>query len=44
MSEKSQVGSFQIEEATIDEMHEAIKSGQINCVEIVKAYIARAKA
>ena len=25
-------------------MHEAIKSGQINCVEIVKAYIARAKA
>ncbi len=44
MSEKSQVGSFQIEEATIDEMHEAIKSGQINCVDIVKAYIARAKA
>ena len=44
MSEKSQVGSFEIEEATIDEMHGAIKSGQINCVEIVKAYIARAKA
>ena len=44
MSEKSQVGSFELEEATIDEMHRAIQSGQINCVEIVKAYIARAKA
>src|SRR5215510_158944 len=35
---------FQIEEATIADMHNAIKSGQTACQAIVRAYIERAKA
>jgi amidase len=36
--------TFQLEEATIDELHEAIKAGHITCVEIVQHYIARTRA
>lgn len=32
---------FRLEEATIGELHQAIKSGQTTCVEIVKQYIDR---
>jgi Asp-tRNA(Asn)/Glu-tRNA(Gln) amidotransferase A subunit family amidase len=35
---------FRLEEATIDELHEAIRAGQITCVEIVRRYIERARA
>jgi Asp-tRNA(Asn)/Glu-tRNA(Gln) amidotransferase A subunit family amidase len=35
---------FRLEEATIDELHEAIRAGQITCVEVVQHYIARARA
>ena len=35
---------FRLEEATIDEMHRAIQAGEITVVEIVKHYIARARA
>src|ERR1041385_6174062 len=35
---------FQLEEATIAEMHEAIRSGQTTLVKIVQAYIDRARA
>jgi len=35
---------FQLEEATIAELHEAIRAGQITCVQVVQRYIARAKA
>jgi amidase len=35
---------FQIEEATIDDIHAAIRSGEATCVDIVEAYIERAKA
>ncbi|HYZ39296.1 MAG TPA: hypothetical protein VE687_01560, partial [Stellaceae bacterium] len=35
---------FVLEEATIDELHAAIKAGQIKCVEIVQRYIERARA
>jgi amidase len=35
---------FRLEEATIEELHEAIKAGQITCVEIVRRYIERARA
>jgi Asp-tRNA(Asn)/Glu-tRNA(Gln) amidotransferase A subunit family amidase len=35
---------FQLEEATIDELHAAIKAGQITVVEIVQRYIARVRA
>ncbi len=35
---------FQLEEATIDELHAAIKAGQITCVEVVQRYIARVRA
>src|SRR5688572_33319931 len=35
---------FQIEEATIAGVHQAIKQGQITCVGLVQAYFNRAKA
>ena len=35
---------FRLEEATIDELHSAIKSGQTTCVEIVQHYIDRVRA
>ena len=35
---------FCLEEATIDEMHRAIRAGEITLVEIVQHYIARARA
>jgi amidase len=35
---------FRLEEATIDELHEAIKSGQVTCVAMVQHYIERARA
>jgi amidase len=35
---------FQLEEATIDEMHAAIRAGEITCVQIVQDYIDRARA
>jgi amidase len=35
---------FHLEEATIDELHEAIKSGQVTCVAVVQHYIERARA
>jgi Asp-tRNA(Asn)/Glu-tRNA(Gln) amidotransferase A subunit family amidase len=37
-------GKFQLEEATIDDIHTAIKEGQITCKGVVQAYIDRAKA
>jgi amidase len=36
--------AFHLEEATIDDVHHAIESGQITCHGLVAAYIARAKA
>src|SRR4051794_940247 len=35
---------FRVEEATIAELHEAIRAGSTSCVEIVKQYIARVRA
>ena len=35
---------FRLEEATIDELHEAIRAGQITCVEIVRRYVERTRA
>ena len=35
---------FQVEEATIDEIHSAIQSGETTCFDIVQAYIERAQA
>jgi amidase len=37
-------GPFRLEEATIDELHEAIKAGRTTCVAIVQHYIERARA
>jgi Asp-tRNA(Asn)/Glu-tRNA(Gln) amidotransferase A subunit family amidase len=41
---KEETGSFVLEEATIDELHAAIRAGRITCVEVVERYLARAKA
>src|SRR5262245_30829418 len=35
---------FRLEEATIEALHTAIRSGQITCVAIVQHYLARARA
>jgi amidase len=35
---------FRVEEATIAELHAAIKAGETNCVQVVEAYLARARA
>ena len=35
---------FVLEEAKIDELHAAIRAGQISCVDVVQHYIARARA
>src|SRR5688572_33279235 len=40
----AQSKGFQIEEATIADIHNAIKSGQTTCRAVVQAYIDRAKA
>lgn len=37
-------GTFHLEEATIDDIHTAIKSGEITCKGLVQSYMARAKA
>src|SRR4051812_46104148 len=36
--------TFQIEEASIDDVHAAIKKGKTPCVDVVQSYIDRAKA
>src|SRR5437762_9191718 len=35
---------FRLEEATIDELHQAIRAGETTCVAVVEHYIARARA
>jgi amidase len=35
---------FRVEEATIDELHKAIKAGQTTCVEVTQQYIERVRA
>ena len=37
-------GTFEVEEATIDDIHEAIQQGNTTCVQVVQAYVDRAKA
>jgi len=34
---------FQLQEATIDDIHAAIRSGEMSCKQIIEAYLARAK-
>jgi len=36
--------TFQLEEATIEELQQAIRDGKITCVQIVQHYLARARA
>ena len=37
-------GSFQVEEATIDDLHRAIQDGRTTCTAVVRAYVERARA
>jgi Asp-tRNA(Asn)/Glu-tRNA(Gln) amidotransferase A subunit family amidase len=41
---KDQETSFQLEEATIADLHEAIGAGRITVVEVVQRYFDRARA
>jgi Asp-tRNA(Asn)/Glu-tRNA(Gln) amidotransferase A subunit family amidase len=36
--------AFRLEEATIDDLHAAIKAGEITCVQVVQHYLDRARA
>jgi amidase len=40
----SAAGKFHLEEATIEDIHDAIKSGEITCKGLVQAYLERTKA
>src|SRR5262245_25092255 len=40
----SAAGKFQLEESTIADIHDAIKSGEITCKSLVQAYMDRAKS
>lgn len=40
----AQSSAFQLEEATIADVHRAIQDGRISCVELIQAYVDRAKA
>ena len=40
----SQQSRFHLQEATIDDVHRAIRSGQITCQGLVRLYLNRAKA
>src|SRR5512139_2419897 len=39
-----QKSKFQVEEATIDELHVAIKAGETTCLAVVQHYLARVRA
>ncbi len=41
---QSKTGSFQLEEATIDDLHAAIQSGSTTVLEVVEHYLARVRA
>jgi hypothetical protein len=43
-SQGVQPQGFRIEEATIAGIHQAIRQGQVTCVGLVQAYLARARA
>src|SRR5262245_62364852 len=36
--------AFRLEEATIDDLHAAIRAGEISCVQVVQHYLDRARA
>ena len=40
----SSTPAFRVEEATIAELHQAIRDGRATCIDVVKQYIARARA
>ena len=44
MSANENKKPFRVEEATIAELHQAIRDGRTTCVDVVKQYIARARA
>ena len=44
MAKTSSENSFRLEEATIDELHAAIRSGRTSCVAVVEHYLARVRA
>ena len=43
-NQENKNSSFSVKEATISRLHEAIKSGQTTCVDVVQQYIDRIKA
>ncbi len=44
MSNRPSAKAFQLEEATIDDLHAAIKAGRTTCLAVVQHYLARVRA
>ena len=42
MEDKS--GAFRLEEASIEDLHAAIRAGRATCAQVVEAYLARIRA
>jgi amidase len=42
--ERTEAAQFYLEEATIDDLHTAIRAGQTSCVAVVRAYLDRVRA
>ena len=40
----TQAAQFHLQEATIDGIHQGIRSGEVTCKQVVEAYVARARA
>src|SRR5262245_49291349 len=44
MDQRVTQDTFRLEEATIDDLHDAIRDGRTTCVDVVKHYLARVRA
>src|ERR1043166_499790 len=44
MDQRVTQDTFRLEEATIDDLHDAIRAGRTTCVDVVKHYLARVRA
>jgi Asp-tRNA(Asn)/Glu-tRNA(Gln) amidotransferase A subunit family amidase len=44
MDQRVTQDTFRLEEATIDDLHDAIRAGRATCVDVVKHYLARVRA
>ena len=41
---EDKAGAFRLEEASIEDLHAAIRAGRTTCAQVVEAYLARVRA